>query len=272
MKARYLCIRGCTYTMYTGCCTCRYDAGIGWISTSLGVGDAPRHEATRAYNERLGVVLGASLSSFPSPPRLPFCVRRRRRPLALERHRILSSGDFIYVEIPRATASSTTNGAVWQADVATPRRGDLSSPSSPRGYDTPSPRIRTCRIARGSFVSRFSPFQLPDSRFLRPHAIVSFPLSFTFLPARKITLDPDSDTRENFQRENSRSKMRRMRYVDIILEWIASEMKRQTYIWEDYISYFKVSNFHVTISRMLSLFLSSVWYLVYRFSRTFFSC
>lgn len=131
MKARYLCIRGCTYTMYTGCCTCRYDAGIGWISTSLGVGDAPRHETTRAYNERLGVVLGASLSSLPSPPRLPFCVRRRRRPLALERHRILSSGDFIYVEIPRATASSTTNGAVWQADVATPRRGDLPSPSSP---------------------------------------------------------------------------------------------------------------------------------------------
>jgi len=57
------------------------------------------------YNERLGVVvLGASAASvvfLPVPPRGLLFAPASRAPGA----RPYSSGDFIYVEIPRATAS-----------------------------------------------------------------------------------------------------------------------------------------------------------------------
>lgn len=178
VNARYLCIRGCTYTMYTGCCTCRYDASIGWISTSLGVGDASRHEATRAYNERLGVAFLSLPLLAPLPPaRLPFCVRRRRAweaPYTLFRRFYLRG-------------NSKGDGQLYhQRRSLTGRRRDAATrrPTLPLSLSVAttlwefSPRIRTSRIAlpKGSLVSRFSPFQFPDSRFLRfSHAVVSFP-------------------------------------------------------------------------------------------------
>lgn len=75
---------------------------------NLDVGDASRHGMRRREH-----TTNVSLLPFLVPSSsfsLSFFVRHRS--LALERHRIYSSGDFIYVEIPRATASSATDGAV----------------------------------------------------------------------------------------------------------------------------------------------------------------
>lgn len=193
MKARYLCIRGCTYTVYVHieCRACCYDASIGWISTSLGVGDASRHETTRAYNER-------PASHLLSPLSFPFCVRRRRRrPLALERHRTLfrrfylrgnSKGDGQLYHQRRSLT-----GRRRRRDAAT--RGDR-----PPGYDTLNslvyePRGDLARtLSRVSLLFSFFWFSLLS---LSP-PVVSFCLLRFSTPARKITLDPDSDIRENF--------------------------------------------------------------------------
>lgn len=155
-----------TMYIHTGCRTRRYAVTVGWISTS-GMRRGMRRR------ERI-----TNVSLLPSLlPSSSFFVRHRS--LALERHlararaRIHSSGDFIYVEIPRATASSATNGAVWQADA---RRRDATTQRL-------KPRLR--RVL--NFFSVFLPY-IPSKLSDRTKTLSRVFLPFSFqIPASLVS-------------------------------------------------------------------------------------